>query len=179
MGYGSIGGKMEMLLHLITEDMDPEVVSMFESVIADALATPEMVKDLIGTHANLAQSLCALADFLNGRCDPARINPNLAKVGELIQRGAGEGCRTVLLERLLFELKRDHPLDRKCPEADGALLESVVEHLRGPDGKLLGGEVAEAAISSRMVRQRQAFLRDLGMVEVADQLPGKWKPGAI
>lgn len=179
MGYGSIGGKMEMLLHLITEDMDPEVVSMFEDVIADALATPEMVKDLIGTHANLAQSLCALADFLNGRCDPARINPNLARIGELIQRGAGDGCRTVLLERLLFELKRDHPLDRKCPEADGALLESVVEHLRGPDGKLLGGEVAEAAISSRKVRQRQAFLRDLGMVEVADQLPGKWKPGAI
>jgi hypothetical protein len=179
MGYGSIGGKMEMLLHLITEDMDPELVSLFEGVIADALVTPEMVKDLIGSHANLAQSLCALADFLHGRCDPARINPNLAKIGELIQRGAGEGCRKVLVERLLFELKRDHPLDRKSPEADGALLDSVVEHLRGEDGKLLGGDVAEAAISSRLVRQRQAFLRDLGMEEVADQLPGKWKPGAI
>jgi hypothetical protein len=179
MGYGSIGGKMELLLHLITEDMDPELVSLFEGVIADALVTPEMVKDLIGSHANLAESLCALADFLHGRSDPVRINPNLAKVGELIQRGAGEGCRTVLVERLLFELKRDHPLDRKSPEAEGALLENVVEHLRGPDGKLLGGDVAEAAISGRLVRQRQAFLRDLGMVEVADQLPGKWKPGSV
>jgi hypothetical protein len=148
-------------------------------VIADALVTPEMVKDLIGAHANLAESLCALADFLHGRYEPTRINPNLAKVGELIQRGAGEGCRTVLLERLLFELKRDHPLDRKTPEAEGVLLDSVIEHMRGSDGKLLGGDVAEAAIKSRLVRLRQAFLRNLGMVEVADQLPGKWKPGAL
>ena len=25
----------------------------------------------------------------------------------------------------------------------------------------------------------QAFLRDLGMVEAADQLPGKWKPASV
>jgi hypothetical protein len=176
MGYGSIGGKMEMLLILITDDLDPELVALFEGVIADALVTPEMVKDLLGPQANLAESLCTLADFLHGRSDPARLNPNLARVGGLIQRGVGDGCRAVLVERLLFELQRDHPLDRKNPEADGALLDSVVEHLRGPDGSLLGGAVTEAAISSRLVRQRQAFLRNLGMEEVADQLPGKWKP---
>ena len=68
------------------------------------------------------------------------------------------------------------PVDRQHHNATHIV---TIEHLRGPDGKLLGGEVAEAAISSRMVRQRQAFLRDLGMVEVADQLPGKWKPGGI
>ena len=179
MGYGSVGGKMEMLLTLMTEDLDPDLNTLFEGVVADALVASDMIKDLLGPHANLAESLCALADFLHGRSDPKRLNPNLARIGALIARGAGESCRRVLTERLLTELKRDHPLDRKCPEADGALLESVIGHLRGPDGKLLGGDSAEAAISERLVRQRQAFLRDLGMVEVADQLPGKWKPNVV
>ncbi|EWY40326.1 hypothetical protein N825_37070 [Skermanella stibiiresistens SB22] len=176
MGYGSVGGKMEMLLTLMTEDLDPVLGALFEGVVADALVTTDMIKDLIGPQANLAQSLCSLADFLHGRGDVKRMTPNLARIGALIERGAGESCRLILVERLLAELKRDHPLDRKCPEADGALLDSVIEHLRGPSDELLGGEAAEAAIADRLVRQRQAFLRDLGMVEVADQLPGKWKP---
>jgi hypothetical protein len=125
---------MEMLLTLMTEDLDPVLGALFEGVVADALVTTDMIKDLIGPQANLAQSLCSLADFLHGRGDVKRMTPNLARIGALIERGAGESCRLILVERLLAELKRDHPLDRKCPEADGALLDSVVEHLRGPTG---------------------------------------------
>lgn len=80
------------------------------------------------------------------------------------------------VRRLQGELVRDQPLDRRDPARDPQLLEALIVRLRGPDGTLLGGPRTRDALARRMLRQRQAMLRELGMHDAADTLPRRWKP---
>ncbi|WP_157619028.1 hypothetical protein [Skermanella stibiiresistens] len=179
LGSPSVGGKLEAVLGLMTEGLDPRLGRLLEGVAADALGNADIVKELLGPQHHLAASLCRLADFLHGRLDldVKGTNPMLARLGGLIKRGQAPSCRAVLLERLLSELKRDHPLDHKEPDAEGGLLERVVTHLRrdGSD-EMLGGPLAEQAVSARLLRHRQGVMRKSGMLEAADALARTWKP---
>jgi len=179
LGFSSVGGKLEAVIGLLADGLDQRLSRLLEAVAADALGNAEIVKELLGPQRHLAASLCRLADFLHGRLDlcVAGTSPLLARLGLLIQVGIAPSCRTVLLDRLLTELRQDHLLDRKESEAEGRLLEAVVHHLRrnGTD-EMLGGSLAEKAVSLRLLRHRQAVLRKGGMLEAADALPRNWNP---
>jgi hypothetical protein len=178
-GFSSIGGKLEVILSLIVNGVDQHLAGLMEAIAADALGSAEIVKELLGPQRHLAASLCRLADFLHGRLDlcAAGTSPLLTRLGFLIKVGHAPSCRAVLLERLLTELRQDHLLDRKEPEAEGRLLEEVVYHLRhhGTD-EMLGGALAEKAVSIRLLRHRQAILRKGGRHEAADALARNWNP---
>lgn len=179
MGFPSIGGKLEAVIGMMADDLDPYLSGLLEGVAADALGSADIVKELLGPQRHLAASLCRLADLLHGRLDlsAAGTNPLLARLGGLIGDGRAPSCRAVLLERLLAELGRNHPLDHKEPDAEGRLLEEVIHRLRrdGTDD-MLGGVLAEKAVSTRLLRHRQAILRQGGMIEAADALARTWNP---
>lgn len=179
MQAGSIAARQEMVLAMIDPGLDPGLARLLEGVVADTLGTAEAVKELLGPQPSLGASLGALADFLNGRADPAGPAPTpvLARIKHLAAAGRGEACRAVLLDRLVAELGRDNPLDRRNPEAEAALLDRLVLRLADDSGALLGGEATEAALSRRRLRLRQAMLRGMGLVDAAEQLPSRWPPG--
>ncbi|HSK38770.1 MAG TPA: hypothetical protein VK943_03295 [Arenibaculum sp.] len=176
----SLVARQEIVLDMIGEDPDPgsdsRLVRLLEGVVADTLGSADMVKDLLGPHPHLGASLVSLADLVRGRADAAGPTPALVRIGRLIGSGRGEACRAVLLDRLLAELGRDTPLDRRDPGQDDVLLDRIVENMRDDAGGLIGGAGAEAAISRRRLRRQQAVLRGLGLVEQADQLPAHWPP---
>lgn len=177
-GANSLAARQAIVLDMIGEDLDsgpdPVLVRLLEGVVADTLVSAGAVKDLLGPHPHLGASLVALAGLIRGRADPTGPGAALARIGRLIGSGRGEACRAVLLDRLLAELARDAPLDRRDPEQEERLLDRLVESMRDDAGGLLGGAGAEAAISRRRLRRQQAVLRGLGLVEQADQLPTRW-----
>jgi hypothetical protein len=187
LSFPSVGGKLEAVVGLMSgsgavaadDDLDRHLCGLMEGIAADALGNSDTIKELLGPQRHLAASLCRLADFLHGRLDlgATGTNPLLAQLGSLIRDGRAPSCRAILLERLMTELRRNHPLDRKEPEAEGRLLEEVIHHLRrdGTD-ELLGGSLAEKAVSVRLLRHRQGVLRKGGMLEAADALARNWNP---
>lgn len=174
MQAGSIAGRQEMALDLLDRaGDDARVAALLEGVVADTLMTADAVKELLGPHPHLGASLAFLADFLNGRAAGSPI-PALARIGHLMDRGHA-ACREVLVGRLLAELARDAPLDRRDPDQDAKLLDMVAARLRDGEGRLLGGEAAEEALARRRLRRHQAVLRGLGLEEQADRLPSQWR----
>ncbi|HEV7369281.1 hypothetical protein [Arenibaculum sp.] len=180
MQAGSIAGRQEMVLAMIADDLDPGLSALLEGVVADTLGTAEAVKELLGPQTSLGASLGALADFLNGRAQPAGPAPSpntaLARIGRLAAAGRADACRAVLLDRLVAELGRDNPLDKRNADAEAALLDRLVERLTDDAGALLGGAATEAALSRRRLRLRQSMLRGMGLVDAAEQLPSRWPP---
>lgn len=175
MQSGSIAGRQEMVLDLLERTGgDPRIDGLLEGVVADTLMTAGAVKELLGPQPHLGASLAFLANFLNGRAAGSPVQA-FARIGRLIDEGRGAACRSVLLDRLLAELARDAPLDRRDTGREAALLDAVEASLRGIGGALLGGEAAEAALGRRRLRRHQAVLRGLGLEEQADQLPSHWR----
>ncbi|MDR3516292.1 MAG: hypothetical protein P4M00_10770 [Azospirillaceae bacterium] len=174
--FNSIGAKMEFALGLIGEVALPEVSTLMEAVVADALGTADMVKDLLGPQPHLGAGLCQLADFLNGRVAPDTpgLTPGLARIGTLIRAGLAPSCRIVLIDRLQQELRKDNPLDRRDPQQDAKMIEMLMSKLYDDQGRLLGGAVVEAALSQRLMRQRQETLRRMGLLDAADEVPRHW-----
>ncbi|HEY0835311.1 MAG TPA: hypothetical protein VGE72_15520 [Azospirillum sp.] len=169
----SLGGKVDMLLDLMDEGLEPRLNALLEGVVADALGSAELVKELLGAQANLADGLCALADVLHGRAADPKLAPvgrSLARIGGLTVAGHAPCCRRVLVDRVRSALNSDQPLDRRDPMAEASLIDAVVAHLRGTDGALLGGAETEKALAKRLLRHRQALLRRQGMHDIADGL---------
>jgi len=175
----SLGGKVEMLLDLMAEGLEPRLNALLEGVIADALGSVDLIKELLGAQANLADGLCALADVLHGRAADPKLEPvgrSLARIGGLTVAGHAPCCRSVLVDRLRSSLNSDQPLDRRDAMAESGLIEKVVAHLKGADGALLGGAETEKALARRLLRHRQALLRRQGMHDIADSLAATRPP---
>lgn len=172
----SLAGKLEMLLDLIGPEVEPRHLALLDGVMADALGSAELVKELLGAQPNLALGLCALADLILGR-DPQPksepVSPLLAHVGALIVQGRAPCCRAVLLERIRQSLNGTQPLDRRDPKKEALLADHLATHLRDPQGRLLGGAEVEKALARRLIRHRQAILREQGMHDIADRLSGR------
>lgn len=177
-GGGSVGGKQEALLAMITDTLDDRLVRLLEGFVADTLCTAESIKDLLGPQRNLGTSLCTLADFLHGRIldDGVKISPSLVRIGELMRAGKAPHCRVVLIERLRQAINQDQPLEPRDLNTDAALLRDLTDRLKDSKGQFLGGSVVEQALTSRSIRNRQAMLRAQGMHDIADALPKHYQP---
>ena len=172
----SLGGKLDMLLAMITDDTEPRHLALLDGVMADALGSADVVKDLLGAQPNLAMGLCVLADHLLGRDPDPRDEPAsalLVRVGELIRHGRAPCCRAVLVDRIRQSLNSAQPLDRREPRSEALLAEQVANRLRDGLGRPLGGADTEKALARRLIRHRQAILREQGMHDIADRLSGR------
>lgn len=172
----SLVGKLEALLDLLHDESEPRHFALIDGVMADALGSVEVIKELLGAQNSLAMGLCVLADHLYGRdpdpqAEPA--SPLLARVCDLGLHGRAPQCRAVLVDRLRRSLNGDQPLDRRDPKAEAHLVELVTTHLKGADGQLLGGQDTAKALGRRLVRHRQTLLREQGMHDIADRLSGR------
>ncbi|WP_431855498.1 hypothetical protein [Azospirillum sp.] len=176
----SLAGKMELLVKMMARTDDPHLSALLEGVVADGLGAADVVKELLGAQPTLAAGLCALADTLYGRRPGEKdvpVHPLLACIGALTVTGRAPSCRIVLLERVRSALNSDQPLDRKDAKAEAALVETLALRLKGADGTLLGGAETEKALAKRLLRHRQAILRQQGMHDIADRLAGTLRPG--
>lgn len=169
-------GKLDLLLDLIDDDSSPRHLALIDGVMADALGSADVVKDLLGAQPNLAMGLCVLADHILGR-DPEPkgepASPLLARVGDLIVHDRAPCCRAVLVDRIRQSLNGTQPLDRRDPKKEALLADHVAARLRDGQGRLLGGPDAEKALARRLIRHRQAILREQGMHDIADRLSGR------
>jgi len=153
----SLVGKLEMLLNPLHDESEPRHFALLDGVMADALGSAEVVKELLGPQPNLAVGLCVLADHLYGRdpdpkAEPA--NPLLACICDLALHGRAPCCRAVLMDRIRQSLGGDQPFDRRDPKMEAQLVELVASHLKGADGRLLGGTETERALNRRLLRHR-------------------------
>lgn len=176
----SLTGKLEMLLNLLHDESEPRHFALIDGVMADALGSADVVKELLGAQLNLAMGLCVLADHIHGRDpDPAFLrgaepaSPLLARICDLALHGRAPQCRAVLVDRIRQSLNGEQPLDRRDPKAEAQLVDLVSTHLKGADGRLLGGADVEKAMARRMLRHRQNLLRGQGMHDIADRLSGR------
>lgn len=179
-GGNSLAGKLEILVKMMARCDDPRLSALLEGVIADGLGAAELVKELLGAQPTLAAGLCALADTLYGRRPGEKdvpVHPLLACIGALTVTGRAPGCRAVLVERVRSALNSDQSLDRKDAKSEPLLVEGLAVRLKGPDGGLLGGVETEKALARRLLRHRQAILRQQGMHDIADRLSSSFKPG--
>jgi hypothetical protein len=170
-GCGGLLAKLEKLVDPWEETTDERVAVLLEAVIADALGSTEVVRELLGAQPNLAAGLATLADLLVGR-SPALggvpSHPLLIRIGRLAAEGRAPACRAMLAERIRASLAGDQPLDRRDPQNELTLIAMLEQRLLGSDGRMLGGAEVAKALARRTVRYRQGLLRNIGMHDVAD-----------
>lgn len=173
---GPLAGKLDMLLSLIGDDVEPRHLVLFDGVIADIMGSADTVKELLGAQPSLHAGLCVLADALFDR-DPdpalAPMAPSLRRVCRLALEGRAPQSRAVLLERLRQSIAGEQPLDRRDAKVEAVLTHDLTARLKGADGTLLGGAAMEKALDRRLLRHRQAVLRAQGMHDIADRLTGR------
>ncbi|HYG88683.1 MAG TPA: hypothetical protein VD978_20750 [Azospirillum sp.] len=179
-GSNTVFGKLELLVRLMAEGEDPRVSALLEGVVADGLGSADVIKELLGAQPNLAAGLCALADTVLGRPrgeKDAPVSSLLDRIGRLVVEGRAPCCRAVLVERIRSALGGEQPLDRRDSKAEATLVETIVARLKDEDGTLLGGAETEKVLAKRLLRHRQAILREQGMHDIADRLPTTFRPG--
>ncbi|CAO3400963.1 hypothetical protein [Azospirillum palustre] len=173
---GPLAGKLDMLLALTGDDVEPRHLVLLDGVIADIMGSADTVKELLGAQPSLHAGLGALADALFDR-DPdpalAPMAPSLRRVCRLALEGRLPQSRAVLVERLRQSIAGDHPLDRRDAKVEAVLTHDLAERLKGADGATLGGAAMEKALERRLLRHRQSVLRAQGMHDIADRLAGR------
>ncbi len=172
-GGNTLSGKLDLLLALMHDDAEARHLALLDGVVADILGSADTLKELLGPQPSLAMGLCALANALQGRdVSPITAEPTaaLSLVCDMAVKGRAPLSRIVLIDRFRQSLLSDQPLDRRDVKSEGALIQTVAEHLTGPDGTLLGGPTMAKALDRRMLRHRQAVLREQGMHDIADRL---------
>ncbi|PWC77546.1 hypothetical protein [Azospirillum sp. TSH64] len=173
---GPLAGKLDILLALIGDDVEPRHLVLLDGVIADIMGSADTVKELLGAQPSLHAGLCALADALFDR-DPdpalATMAPSLRRVCRLALEGRLPQSRAVLVERLRQSIAGDQPLDRRDAKVEAVLTHDLAARLKGADGATLGGAAMEKALERRLLRHRQSVLRAQGMHDIADRLAGR------
>ncbi|WP_391348809.1 hypothetical protein [Azospirillum sp. A23] len=173
---GPLAGKLDMLLALTGDDVEPRHLVLLDGVIADIMGSADTVKELLGAQPSLHAGLGTLADALFDR-DPdpalAPMAPSLRRVCRLALEGRLPQSRAVLLERLRQSIAGDQPLDRRDAKVEAVLTHDLADRLKGADGATLGGTAMEKALERRLLRHRQSVLRAQGMHDIADRLAGR------
>lgn len=161
----SLLGKFDAVLAMIEKKENAGAADLLEGVLADVLAGPESLRDLIGAQPTLAQHIAALAAAIAGQPPetPWPEGSAMPRLGALIAAGVAPSCARVLADRLTTVLASAVPLDQNQPENESQLLQALVERLDDGAGGLIGGESTGKAIAQRRQRQHAALRRKLGL----------------
>jgi hypothetical protein len=161
----SVLGKFDVVLALIEKPSSAEAAELLEGVLADVLAHPESLRDLIGAQPTLAQHIAALAAAVTGQTPetPWPEGSPMPKLAGLIAAGRAPYCARVLVERLQTALASAVPLDQNQPENETQLLQGLLERLDDGASGLIGGEATGKAVAQRRQRQHAALRRKLGL----------------
>jgi hypothetical protein len=161
----SIPAKFEAVLAMAENPAGAAASDLLEGVLADVLAHPESLRDLIGAQPTLAQHIAALAAAVTGQPPdaPWPEGSPVPRLSALIAAGRAASCARVLVDRLQFALASAVPLDQNQPENEPQLLQGLLERLDDGAGGMIGGEATGRAIAQRRQRQQAALRRKLGL----------------
>ena len=173
--FTSIEGKMEAALSLLDAGAAP-FEDEVEELLADCLSDPSALKEALGYHHTLFSCLNQMAGVLTGQCPEGALTPTMSAVSRLLKTGRGREARVVLTERLISEISRDHPLDRFEPKRETLLVQELIGSMLTRDGKIVGGEFSQQALSRRIVRGQVALQQAMGLHEVASQTHRTFEP---
>ncbi|HEY1721484.1 MAG TPA: hypothetical protein VGG27_09595 [Magnetospirillaceae bacterium] len=144
--------KLARIAELIQPDGEEEILTLFDRVMADLVATPAALQDILGAHRNLGAALSAIID-LHDNGTPAEksdARDEIAKIGPLIASGRMRETRISLIERLCRQLGSSQPLSRNDPDKERDTIKEVIGKLFRANG-ILGGPDAAAAMTRRYV----------------------------
>ena len=142
--------KLERLAYLGGPSGSDLMLPLIDRVLADLVAIPSALQDILGFQRNLGRALIAMADLMEGCFETSRSDAReqLAVLQPLIATGQLPETRQALLERLLQQLASGQPLNRHDPDEEQPTFLAVVQRLhRGTD--FLGGPATAAAITRR------------------------------
>ncbi len=144
--------KLGRIAELITPEGDDEILALFDKVMADIVATPAALQDILGAHRNLGAALKAIIE-LHDTGTPAErsdAREEIAKIGPLIASGRMTETRASLIERMCRQLGSSQPLSRNDPEKERDEVREIVAKLFRANG-ILGGPDTAAALTRRYV----------------------------
>ncbi len=144
--------KLARIAELIQPEGDDEILQLFDRVMADLVATPSALQDILGQHRNLAAALGAIIELHdNGQAaEKSDARDEIAKIGPLIASGQMRETRLSLIERLCRQLGSPAPLSKNDPSKERDAIKEIVAKLFRADG-ILGGPDAAAAMTKRFV----------------------------
>jgi hypothetical protein len=144
--------KLARIAELITPDGDDEVLALFDKVMADLVATPAALQDILGAHRNLGAALKAIIDLhdTGAPAEKSDAKEEIAVIGPLIASGRMTETRASLIERLCRQLGSSQPLSRNDPQKERDEIKDIVARVFRADG-ILGGPDTAAALTRRYV----------------------------
>ncbi len=144
--------KLARIAELIKPDGEAEVMALFDKVMADLVAIPAAMQDILGTHRNLAQALQAIITLYDRGLPAERSDARqeMEIIGPLIATGRLTETRRSLIERIVRQLGSSQPLSRDDPTKERDTVQAFVASLFRADG-ILGGPDAAAAMTRRYV----------------------------
>ncbi len=144
--------KLERVSELVNPGYAAEVLAPLDGVLADLMATPAALQDMIGQQRNLGTALMAIADlYESGKpAEKSDAREQIERFGPLIAEGKLSETRQSLLERLVRQVAGTQPLSRNEPAKEQEAYAALVARMFGANG-LLGGPAAAAALTRRYV----------------------------
>jgi len=164
--------KLSVIIGWFNEAQDRQLVTWLDEWIADYLCFPEIIDGLLGQQFNFYEFLLRVIEVTLGKPGTSKTpdTPQLASLRAALASGKLPMAQTVLVDRLVREIRTEKPLDRRDPEREEVLIKELEKALRLEGGIILGGRAAEEAIAARKLRERKRKLRAMGLDDVADNL---------
>ena len=165
-GAGSLGGKLEQITALVTEDVDDSQVGHLDDIIADLLGSGSSVQDMLGEQPSLGTALGMLADLVLNKLDISKVKkatPQLVMIHGLLNGRGMPSSKAVLLDRLRREFTANKPLVRtNDPTVERDALNALTVKITANGRHLFGSEFEEAT-SKRSQAIRRDQLNKLGI----------------
>ena len=153
-GTRSFGEKLEKLLPLVVEGLEPHGLALVDGMLADVLGSASLIIELLGRQPHLGGALMTLTLVATGRHDGkiAGTMPAFEQLNRLLVTSGMPACRAVLLDRLRREIAGDRPLTRGDNFAQATVFNGLVDKLKDDRGALIGGAPMAEAIVTRSRR---------------------------
>lgn len=177
LGVGSIAGRLEYLFEMIERAESPELLAVLRELIADGIAFPDVLGEMVAGLPSRAVILARIADVVTGRFAPGtreRIDPVLAAFVRIHAKLGLNEAAGVLTKWLVREVARGKPMDQRDLKEDEQLFRNLLPRLRDGKGVLIGGPDMQQAVGAYRLVQRQRVLRDMGMHDQANEIAKVW-----
>ena len=166
-------GKLEILLDLIAEpELPPWSAALLDSLIAEMLDLPAVMRELLGKQPDLGGVLNVLIGLTRGSYAPQKWDPpNLHTLARTMAEKPMPACRTVLGEWVARELGSRRPLTRGNARDEETALRALLEQVL--DGySFVGGRETLNAFTRRFSRNPEQGMEAKGTEETLQALLG-------
>jgi len=151
--------KLQRLVELAQSQSGDKPLSLLDGVLADLLAVPTALQDVLGQQRNLAEALCSMIDLSEGRLGQTTgdAQAQITAIAPLLAEGRLGETRKSLMRTVTRQLSSQHALCRDDRARERDAFRRVARRLFRPGGLMGGVETAEA-----LTRRSLAFQEEGG-----------------